>query len=78
MAGHKAIAAVPAAHGRSGRRQAGAFTIDPEQPIVVEREIGGVDAVVLALERSAGELYGAVIEFGEWFGNRSGRGGHDG
>ena len=62
MARHEAIAAVPAAHRRSGRRQAGTLAIDPEQAIVVESEIGCVDSVVLPFERAARELHRTVIE----------------
>jgi hypothetical protein len=65
MTGHKSIAAVPSAHGLAQSRQTRAFAIDLQQAIVIEREICGVNAIILLLEGAARQLDRAVIEFGQ-------------
>ncbi len=65
MAGDEAVGAIPSAHGLTRRGQAGTEAVDPEEAVVAEGEIGSVDAVVLCLERTAGELDCAVWEFFE-------------
>ena len=65
MAGHEAIAAVPSAHRLARSGQTCAFAVDLQQPVVIEGEICGVNAVILLLERPARQLDRIVIEFGQ-------------
>ena len=78
MAGHEAFATVPSAHGFAGRGQTCVFAIDLKQPVVIEGEICGVNAVILLLERPARQLNGAVIEFGQRIRDRGPGGGKRG
>ena len=65
VAGDEAVEIVPAAHIGAGSGQAGALAIDLEQTVVREREIVGVDGVVVLLEGAGGELDAGVGELVE-------------
>ena len=62
MAGHKSITVVPATHLHSGCRQARILAVSLQQPVVVQRQIGSVDAIVLLLDKPPRQPYLSVVE----------------